>query len=120
MIDSADPASIQRAAAQVLADHPDLNVLVTMAGIMHAEDWTTAGFLESAEQTVTTNVLGPIRLISAFVDHLRSKPDATIVTVSSGRRVGWVRSQSSRSSACSRIGASTSAASSTAASTWSS
>lgn len=33
---------------------------------------------------VTTNVLGPIRLIAAFIEHLRTRPDATIVTVSSG------------------------------------
>ncbi|WP_433832300.1 hypothetical protein ACQP2E_15775 [Actinoplanes sp. CA-015351] len=43
-----------------------------------------AGFLDSAEQIVTTNLLGSIRLIAAFIDHLRSKPDATIPTVS-----GW-------------------------------
>lgn len=84
-IDTTDPVSIQRAAAQVLAEHPDLNVLVTMAGIMRVEDWTTPGqFLASAEETVTTNLLGPIRLIGAFIEHLRSRPDATIMTVSSG------------------------------------
>src|ERR1700722_8281595 len=38
-IDTADPASIDVAAKHVLANHPDLNVLVTMAGIMHIEDW---------------------------------------------------------------------------------
>ncbi|QXG76313.1 SDR family NAD(P)-dependent oxidoreductase [Modestobacter sp. L9-4] len=84
-IDTADPASIERAAAQVLAEHPDLDVLVIMAGIMRVEDWTTpGGFLASAEETVTTNLLGPIRLIAAFVEHLRSRPAATIMTVSSG------------------------------------
>lgn len=84
-IDTTDPVSIQRAAAQVLAEHPDLNVLVTMAGIMRVEDWTTPSqFLASAEETVTTNLLGPIRLIGAFIEHLRSRPDATIMTVSSG------------------------------------
>jgi uncharacterized oxidoreductase len=84
-IDTTDPASIQRAAARVVADHPDLDVLVTMAGIMRVEDWTTpSGFLASAEETVTTNLLGPIRLIGAFIEHLRSRPDATIMTVSSG------------------------------------
>lgn len=84
-IDTADPASIEAAAKQVLANHPDLNVVVTMAGIMRAEDWhRPATFLESAEATVTTNVLGPIRLIAAFIDHLRTRPDATIMTVSSG------------------------------------
>ncbi|MFD5801397.1 MULTISPECIES: SDR family oxidoreductase [unclassified Streptomyces] len=84
-IDTTDAASIATAAEQVLADHPDLNVLVTMAGVMHAEDWhDPATFLATAETTVTTNVLGPIRLIAAFVEHLRTRPDATIMTVSSG------------------------------------
>lgn len=84
-IDTADPDSIRAAAARVIAAHPDLNVLVAMAGIMRAEDWhTPEGFLASAESVVTTNVLGPIRLIAAFVEHLQTRPDATIVTVSSG------------------------------------
>lgn len=84
-IDTADPASIAAASREVLARHPDLNVLITMAGIMRAEDWhTPSSFLESAESVVTTNVLGPIRLIAEFIEHLRGKPDATIVTVSSG------------------------------------
>jgi short-subunit dehydrogenase involved in D-alanine esterification of teichoic acids len=84
-IDTADPDSIREAAATVLAAHPDLNVLVAMAGIMRAEDWhRPEGFLDSAEAIVTTNVLGPIRLIGAFIEHLQTRPDATIVTVSSG------------------------------------
>ncbi|MBB3749155.1 short-subunit dehydrogenase involved in D-alanine esterification of teichoic acids [Mycolicibacterium sp. BK634] len=84
-IDISDPASIGQAADQVLADYPDLNVVIAMAGIMMIEDWHhPASFLESAEAIVTTNVLGPIRLIAAFVEHLQSQPDSTIVTVSSG------------------------------------
>lgn len=84
-IDTADPDSITTAAAETIRRYPELNVLVTMAGIMRAEDWTTPdGFLATAEQTVTTNLLGPIRLIAAFVEHLRTRPDATIMTVSSG------------------------------------
>jgi uncharacterized oxidoreductase len=84
-IDTTDAASIDSAAKQVLAKHPDLNVLVTMAGIMRIEDWhRPESFLASAESVVTTNVLGPIRLIAAFIQHLRARPDATIVTVSSG------------------------------------
>jgi uncharacterized oxidoreductase len=84
-IDCADAASIEAAAKDVLARHPDLNVLVTMAGIMRAEDWhDPASFLASAEEVVATNVLGPIRLIAAFIEHLRAQPDATIMTVSSG------------------------------------
>jgi uncharacterized oxidoreductase len=84
-IDTADAASIGSAARQVLARHPDLNVLVTMAGIMRVEDWRAPeSFLASAEAVMTTNVLGPIRLIAAFIGHLQAQPDATIITVSSG------------------------------------
>jgi short-subunit dehydrogenase involved in D-alanine esterification of teichoic acids len=84
-IDTTDPASIASAAKEVLARHPDLNVLIPMAGIMRVEDWRQPGsFLASAEEVVTTNLLGPIRLIAAFVEHLRAQPAAAIITVSSG------------------------------------
>jgi short-subunit dehydrogenase involved in D-alanine esterification of teichoic acids len=84
-IDTTDAASIDSAAKEVLAEHPDLNVLVTMAGIMRIEDWhEPETFLASAESVITTNVLGPIRLIAAFIEHLQAQPDSTIVTVSSG------------------------------------
>jgi len=84
-LDTADPASIDGAAKEVLARHPDLSVLVAMAGIMRIEDWhQPESFLASAESVVTTNVLGPIRLIAAFIEQLRAQPQATIITVSSG------------------------------------
>jgi uncharacterized oxidoreductase len=84
-IDTTDAESITAAARQVLARHPDLNVLVTMAGIMRIEDWhKPESFLASTEEVITTNVLGPVRLIAAFIEHLQSRPDATIITVSSG------------------------------------
>lgn len=84
-IDTTDAESIASAALEVIGGHPDLNVLVTMAGIMRVEDWTRpSGFVESAEATVTTNLLGPIRLIGAFIEQLQSQSDAAIITVSSG------------------------------------
>ena len=84
-VDCGDPASIDSAAKEVLARHPDLNVLVAMAGIMRIEDWRRPEeFLASAESVITTNVLGPIRLIAAFIEHLQAQPEAAIVTVSSG------------------------------------
>lgn len=55
-----------------------------MAGIMLTEDLHTGDFLEVAERTVTTNLLGPIRLIAAFAPHLSTQEAATIMTVSSG------------------------------------
>jgi short-subunit dehydrogenase involved in D-alanine esterification of teichoic acids len=84
-IDTSDAGSVAAAAGEVIARHPDLNVLVTMAGIMRIEDWSTpARFVETAEATVITNLLGPIRLIGAFIEHLLAQEDATIMTVSSG------------------------------------
>jgi uncharacterized oxidoreductase len=84
-IDTADAASVRLAASEVLARHPDLNVVIAMAGVMKIEDWHHPDtFLESAESTITTNVLGPIRLIAAFIEHLQKQPAATIITVSSG------------------------------------
>lgn len=84
-IDVSDPASIKEAADRVLTEYPALNVVIAMAGIMKIEDWhQPSSFLDSAESIVTTNVLGPIRLIAAFIEHLQQQPDSTIVTVSSG------------------------------------
>jgi uncharacterized oxidoreductase len=49
-------------------------VLAAMAGIMRVEDWhRPESFLASAESVLTTNVLGPIRLIAAFIEHLRAR-----------------------------------------------
>ncbi|QGN33582.1 SDR family oxidoreductase [Microlunatus sp. Gsoil 973] len=84
VIDTTDPASVSNATADVIARYPELNVLLAMAGIMRAEDWTTPGFLADAEETVITNLLGPIRLIAALTQHLQTRPDAAIITVSSG------------------------------------
>lgn len=84
-IDTADAASVASATEEVLLAHPELNVLIAMAGIMQVEDWHSAdGFIGKAEAMVTTNLLGPIRLIAAVIEHFRSLPAATIITVSSG------------------------------------
>jgi short-subunit dehydrogenase involved in D-alanine esterification of teichoic acids len=84
-IDTTDADSVQTAAKDVIARFPQVNVLVAMAGVMRVEDWhRPESFLESAEGIVTTNILGPIRLIAGFVEHFQTLPDATIMTVSSG------------------------------------
>ena len=84
-IDTTDQNSVQASARLILDKHPDLNVLVTMAGIMKIEDWhKPESFVAEAESTIATNVMGPIRLIGAFIEHLQTQPDATIITVSSG------------------------------------
>ncbi len=84
-IDTTSVASIDAAARAVLTARPDLNALIAMSGISRVEDWhQPESFLESAEAVITTNLLGPIRRLGAFIEDLRTRPQATIVTVSSG------------------------------------
>jgi len=71
-------------AARVLANFPALNVLINNAGIMRFEALDHARDLSDAEATITTNLLGPIRLTNALIDHLVAQPDAAIVNVTSG------------------------------------
>jgi uncharacterized oxidoreductase len=83
-LDVTDPDAITAFAKEIVARYPDLNVLVNNAGIMAPEDASTQRDLAHAEATVVTNILGPIRLTDALVDHLAAQADAAIVNVTSG------------------------------------
>jgi len=83
-LDTTDPDAVVAVSKQVQERWPETNVLLAMAGIMLPENVHTADFLATAEATVVTNLLGPIRLIAAFSEFLQQKDDATIITVSSG------------------------------------
>ncbi|MCR0984621.1 SDR family oxidoreductase [Roseomonas populi] len=85
LLDIDDAAAIQDFAARVVAEHPGLNVLVNNAGIMRVEEVLTGPeALATAEATITTNLLGPIRLTSALLPHFLGQPKAAVVNVSSG------------------------------------
>ncbi|PZU58807.1 MAG: oxidoreductase [Sphingobium sp.] len=83
-LDVESPRAIHDFATRLIGDHPALNVLVNNAGVMRYEDLTTARNLDDAEATIVTNLLGPIRLIDALIDHLKAQPDAAIVNTTSG------------------------------------
>ena len=82
-LDINDPASIDRVAAKLIADHPGLNVLINNAGIMQPD--TVAGKVDDTllTSTMSTNVFGPIRMTSALIDHLKTKDNAVVAYVSS-------------------------------------
>nr|WP_281492853.1 SDR family NAD(P)-dependent oxidoreductase [Micromonospora sp. MH33] len=65
-------------------DASDLDVVVTMSGVMLTEDLRDPTHFASAETTIATNVLGTIRVIDAFTPHLIERRVGTIITVSSG------------------------------------
>ena len=84
-VDVADAASITALAARVVAAHPDLNAVISNAGIMKAEDLSGGTFdMGVVDETVAINLLGTIRLAAAVLPHLLTRPAASFVTVSSG------------------------------------
>lgn len=83
-LDVESAAGVADFARRLLAEHPGVNVLVNNAGIMRFEALDRARDLSDAEATVATNLLGPIRLVDALVEHLAARPDAAIVNVTSG------------------------------------
>ncbi|MBT0771592.1 SDR family NAD(P)-dependent oxidoreductase [Kineosporia sp. J2-2] len=83
-IDVTDGDSVARARDAVLEQYPGLSAVVTMSGIMHAEDLRDATHFDIARATVETNLLGTIRVVDAFTPHLLARGAGTIVTVSSG------------------------------------
>jgi uncharacterized oxidoreductase len=83
-VDIDNPQAVEAFAQRITAEHPALNVLINNAGIMRMETLDQHRDLADAEATITTNLLGPIRLINALVDHLTKQADAVIINNTSG------------------------------------
>src|ERR1700761_4578449 len=83
-LDIEDPAAIKAFAAKVGAEDPKLNVLINNAGIMKLENVLEEQKLEDAEEVITTNLLGPMRLTAALLPLLRKHAESAVINVSSG------------------------------------
>ena len=79
-----DPASIKAAAEYLTKEFPALNVLINNAGIMLIDDLSVPVDEELLVSTVTTNLLGPIRMTGALIELLKSQESSTVINVSSG------------------------------------
>ncbi|MEN7538213.1 SDR family oxidoreductase [Aurantiacibacter flavus] len=83
-LDVESEESISDFAKRLLDEYPKVNILLNNAGIMRFEALAERRDLNDAEATVTTNLLGPIRLTNALIDHFVRQSDAAIINVSSG------------------------------------
>lgn len=76
--------SIKSFATQVTAEFPSLNAVIHSAGIMVAEDLLHGKNFPTSDTTVSTNLLGPIRLTEELLPALLKQERAAILTISSG------------------------------------
>ena len=82
-LDITDPADIKAVAAKLIADHPGLNVLINNAGIMLPDGADGPVDDELLSATVETNLLGPIRMTSALIEHLKTRDGAVVANITS-------------------------------------
>jgi NAD(P)-dependent dehydrogenase (short-subunit alcohol dehydrogenase family) len=85
VLDVGDAGSIARAAAVVTERFGYLDVLVNNAAI-HYDTWETAANADidgTVMEAITTNLLGPWRMVQAFLPLLRKSQAARVVNVSS-------------------------------------
>nr|WP_246311729.1 SDR family NAD(P)-dependent oxidoreductase [Leifsonia naganoensis] len=78
-----DLASITAFAEAVLADFPDVNVLINNAGLMQPLSFTTAAPSGIATE-IAVNLTGPVLVTQVFLPHLLGRPEAAVVNVTSG------------------------------------
>jgi uncharacterized oxidoreductase len=78
-LDIEDVSSIASISQTLIERYPKLNVLFNNAGIMQVDDAAATIDEKSLTSTITTNLLGPIRLTSALIEHLKKQKDAAVL-----------------------------------------
>lgn len=86
VVDTGDVAKIPAFIEKVVQEHPDLDCLVNNAGVqrpLQVLKDDPSSFLNKADNEIDVNVRGPMHLAVGLLEHLKSKPAALIVNVSS-------------------------------------
>lgn len=79
--DMGDYESVRRAAAQILAEHDRLDVLIHNAGALTDHRVVAP---DGTEATVASQVVGPFLLTSLLLERLEASAPARVITMSSG------------------------------------
>jgi uncharacterized oxidoreductase len=85
-LDTSNPESITKTASELKHRFPNLNVIVNNAGVQRPVDFSKEGHQDESDisDEINTNIFGVIRMIDAFLPHLKQQPNATIINVTSG------------------------------------
>jgi uncharacterized oxidoreductase len=82
--DVSDPLAVADLHQDVLAKFPSLDVLVNNAGVMRNLNLVEPRDLTDLTREIAINLCGPIWMTQLFLPHLKTRPQAAIVNVSSG------------------------------------
>ena len=85
-LDVTNPTNIAAVTTKLIAEFPKLSVLINNAGIMMPDNAAGAMDEELLVSTVTTNLLGPIRMTSAVIEHFKKQPYAVVINGLRSRR----------------------------------
>jgi uncharacterized oxidoreductase len=81
-LDIADPRSIQETTTTLIADYPELNVLINNAGVMSPDQAASAIDEKHLTSTVAINFLGPVLMTSALIEQLKSRRGTIVYNTS--------------------------------------
>jgi uncharacterized oxidoreductase len=84
-LDVQDLISIDEFAANIQKEFPELNILISNAGVSRQEDLAADHIdLSDARSIIQTNIVSTLHLTAALLPILKRQPDATIITTTSG------------------------------------
>ena len=82
--DASKPDDIRALLQRVKAEFPACDTLINNAGIMRNLNVNKPRSLTDVTREIDINLNGPVQMMQEFLPHLKSRPNALIVNVSSG------------------------------------
>ncbi|MGI4828676.1 MAG: SDR family oxidoreductase [Janthinobacterium lividum] len=82
--DASKPEAIKALLQRVKAEFPTCDTLINNAGIMRNLNLNDPRSLTDLTCEIDINLNGPVQMVQEFLPHLKSRPNALIVNVSSG------------------------------------
>ena len=82
--DASSPEDIASLRQQITSEFPACDTLINNAGIMRNLNMNDFHSLADVTRELNINLNGPVQMVQEFLPHLKSRPSALIVNVSSG------------------------------------